>query len=110
LTTNSVVFIGSIWEPFYSATATIAEGVESALAARKLGFTGVVAMTGCSRFRTFDPPWIWQSLTICAENDAASESAWRAAVPRWREKGHRVRVVAPPSGDANDYVKGAQHG
>ena len=107
---NGVVFVSSIFESFYSATATLAEGVESALAARKLGFTGVVAMTGCSRFRTLYPPWIWQSLTICAENDAASENAWRAAVPRWRAAGHRVRVVAPPVGDANDYLKGAHHG
>ncbi len=107
---NSVVFIGSIWEPFYSATATIAEGVESALAARKLGFTGVVAITGVSRLRTFQPPFIWGSITGIAENDEASENAWRAAAPRWREKGHRVRVVAPPSGDANDYLKGVHHG
>jgi hypothetical protein len=109
---NGVVFIGSIWEQFYSATATIAEGVESALAARKLGFTGVVAMTGCSRFRTFDPPWIWQSLTICAENDAASESAWRAAVPRWRAAGHKMRVVAPNDGlkDANSIFEGGVDG
>jgi hypothetical protein len=109
---NGVVFCNSIFASFYSATATLAEGVESALAARKLGFTGVVAMTGCSRFRTFDPPWIWQSLTICAENDAASESAWRAAVPRWRAAGHKMRVVAPHEGlkDANSIFEGGADG
>ncbi len=107
---NGVVFVSSIFEQFYSATATIAEGIESALAARKLGFAGVVAITGVSRLRTFQPPFIWGSITGIAENDAASESAWRDAAPRWREKGHRVRVVAPPTGDANDYLKGAHHG
>ena len=107
---NGVVFLSSIWEQFYSATATICEGVESALAARKTGFPGVVAITGVSRLRTFSPPFIWGHITGIAENDEASESAWRDATPRWREAGHRVRVVAPPSGDANDYLKGAHHG
>lgn len=106
---NGVVFISSIFESFYSATATVAEGIESALAARKLGFTGVVAITGVARLRTFEPPFIWGSITGLAENDAASESTWRAAAPRWREAGHRVRLVAPPSGDANDYVRVAAH-
>jgi hypothetical protein len=104
------VFISSIWEQFYSATATICEGIESALAARELNFPGVVAITGVSRLRTFDPPFVWGHITGIAENDEASDSAWRAAAPRWREAGYRVRVVAPPSGDANDYLKGAQHG
>ena len=107
---NGVVFASSIFEQFYSASSTICEGVESALAARKLGFPGVVAITGVSRLRSFSPPFIWGSITGIAENDEASESAWRDAAPRWRGAGHRVRVVAPPSGDANDYLRGAHHG
>ena len=90
---------------FYSATATICEGVESALAAMRLGFSGVVAMTGVSRVRTFEPPFVWGTITGITENDAASESAWRAAAPRWRAAGHQVRVIAPPTGDANDYIR-----
>ncbi|WP_292532289.1 toprim domain-containing protein [Methylocystis sp.] len=105
---NSVVFVSSIWESFYSATATIAEGVETALAMRKLGFQGCVALAGAGRFRTFEPPFHWGHITISGENDAgASQSAWRDAGPRWAAAGHDVAIWTPPDGfkDANDLLR-----
>lgn len=104
---NGVVFCGSIWESFYSATACIAEGVETALAMRKLGFTGCAALAGAGRFRSFVPPFHWGELVVAGENDAgASEGAWRGAGPRWAKDGHNVKVWAPPAGlkDANDLI------
>lgn len=104
---NSVVFCGSIWECFYGATATIAEGVETALAMRSLGFSGCVALAGAGRFRTFDPPFHWGEITISGENDSgASENGWREAGPRWSADGRDVAVWVPPPGqkDANDLV------
>lgn len=111
---NAVVFVSSIWEPFYSGCATIAEGVETALAMRKLGFQGCVALAGAGRFRSFEPPFHWGQITISGENDAgASQSAWRDAGPRWALTGHDVDVWTPPEGlkDANDVVlAGAREG
>lgn len=104
---NAVVFCSSIFESFYAGSATIAEGVETALAMRKLGFHGCVALAGAGRFRTFEPPFHWAQITISGENDAgASRSAWREAGPRWASTGHDVDVWAPlpELKDANDVV------
>jgi putative DNA primase/helicase len=104
---NACVFVGSIWENFYGATATIAEGTESALGMKALGFEGVAALAGAGRFRSFTPPPHWAAITISGENDAgASEAAWRDAGPRWAAAGHDVEVWTPPAGlkDANDLI------
>ncbi|WP_292529536.1 toprim domain-containing protein [Methylocystis sp.] len=105
---NAVVFWSSIFESFYAGSATIAEGVETALAMRKLGFQGCVALAGAGRFRTFEPPFHWGQITISGENDAgASQSAWRDAGPRWAAAGHDVAIWTPPDGfkDANDLLR-----
>ena len=104
---NAVVLCSSMFESFYAGSATIAEGVETALAMRKLGFQGCFALAGAGRFRTFEPPFHWGQITISGENDAgASQSAWRDAGPRWAAAGHDVDVWAPLHGlkDANDVV------
>jgi len=104
---DGVVLCGSLWEPFYSGAATIAEGVETALAMRKLGFVGAMALAGVGRFKTFEPPFHVISITVSGENDAtASENGWRDAGPRWAKAGHEVTVWTPPDGikDANDFV------
>jgi putative DNA primase/helicase len=104
---NAVVFLSSIWQLFYDATATIAEGVETALAMRSLGFEGCIALAGAGRFRSFELPPHWAAITISGENDAgASESAWRDAGPRWAHAGHDVKVWLPPPAlkDANDLI------
>jgi putative DNA primase/helicase len=93
---------------------TIAEGVETALAMRKLGFQGCVALCSVSRFRAFELPPGIRSVTISGENDGgASEAAWRAAGERWARAGVEVEVWAPPETDdagkplkdANDLLK-----
>lgn len=105
---NAVVFIGSIWESFYGAEATIGEGVETMLAMRALGFNGCVALAGSGRFERFEPPFHWGNIVISGENDPkASEKAWRSAGPRWAKAGHFVTVWTPPDPklkDANDLV------
>jgi putative DNA primase/helicase len=104
---NACVFVGSIWEFFYRAEACIGEGVETMLSMKALGFSACAALAGAGRFRSFTPPPHWAAITISGENDAgASESAWRAAGPRWAHAGHDVRVWTPPPGmkDANDLV------
>lgn len=104
---DGCVFIGNPFESFYAAMATIAEGVETALAMRALGHEGCVALAGASRFRSFLPPFHWGAITISGErDDGASERAWRDAGPRWAAEGRDVSVWAPPSGfkDANDFV------
>ncbi len=104
---NAVVFVDGPMTHFYSASATISEGVETALAMRTIGFEANVALSGAGRFRTFQPPWIWSHLTISGERDAgASEKAWRDAGPRWAVEGHDVHVWAPPLAqkDANDIL------
>lgn len=110
---DGVVFIGSPFESFYKASATIAEGVETALAMRALGHESCVALTGASRFRTFRPPLNWGRTVIAAENDdGASERAWRDAGERWsREDRRHVEVISPSDGslkDANDVLMGAR--
>jgi putative DNA primase/helicase len=105
---NAVVFCSSIFESFYAGSATIAEGVETALAMRKLGFQGCVALAGAGRFRSFEPPFHWGQITISGENDAgASQSAWRGAGPRWAAADHGIEVWTPPDGfkDANDLLR-----
>ncbi len=102
---NGVVFVSSLWEIFNCATATISEGVETALAMRALGFQGCVALAGSGRFKCFEPPGHFALITVSGENDAgASEKGWRDAAPRWAKAGHSVDVWAPPAGlkDAND--------
>jgi hypothetical protein len=104
---NGVVFVSSLWEIFNCATATIAEGVETALAMRALGFQGCVALAGAGRFRTFEPPGHFALITVSGENDSgASEKGWSSAGPRWAAAGHSVDVWTPPAAfkDANDIL------
>ena len=82
---GAAAFLSSIWESFYTCSATIGEGVETMLAARTLGFKGCLALCGASRFRTFEPPAHLCRIIIAGENDGASASAWRAAGARWAE-------------------------
>jgi putative DNA primase/helicase len=104
---DGVAFIGSVWELFYGAQATIAEGVETALAMQIFGHGGVVALGGAGRFRSFEPPYHWADITIAGENDGgASEAGWRAAGNRWAAGGRTVKIWLPPEGckDANDVL------
>ena len=98
---SGVVLCTSIFEVLSDAAATIAEGVETALAMRALGFRGAMALCSASRFRTFDLPPCIRAVTISAENDGgASEAAWRTAGERWARSGVEVQVWAPPETDA----------
>jgi putative DNA primase/helicase len=109
---DAVVFVSSIWECFYGGEATIAEGVETSLAMRSMGFKGCVAVTGASRFKNISIPYHWGTVTIGAENDAASETAWHTAGERFTAEGRTVMIWKPPSGfkDANNLIqaKGAK--
>lgn len=107
---DGVVFLSSIWNAFYgigdAPVVTIAEGIETALAMRAMGFPGCVALAGAGRFRSFELPPHWGEIIISGENDGGpSESGWRAAGPHWARQWRNVDVWVPdePHKDANDH-------
>jgi putative DNA primase/helicase len=80
----------------------IAEGVESALAARQIGF-GATWATGSAR--EFEPIDGVNELVIIGERDDASRKAVDACSALWRERGRDVVLALPMAGnDFNDYL------
>lgn len=104
---DGAVLCSSLWDLFYSSHATVAEGVETALSMKALGFDGCIAAAGVGRFKNFAPPFHITSITVSGENDGgASSNGWRDAGPRWAAEGREVIVWAPPGEmkDANDIL------
>ena len=85
----------------------IAEGLETAMAARQLGFAPVWALGSAgaiSRFPVLDGVSL---LMLLGENDQASADAIRLCGKRWHRAGRQVRVVLPTIGsDLNDALRG----
>jgi hypothetical protein len=80
----------------------IAEGLESALAARQLGFGPVWALGSA---RTFPPVDGINELIILGERDEASRKAANASFRLWTEHGNDVFLALPKAGnDFNDVL------
>jgi putative DNA primase/helicase len=83
----------------------IAEGIESALAARQLGFGAVWALGSARRFLPVDGV---RELIILGERDDASRRATDVCSESWIARGMTVHLALPAIGkDFNDYVMGA---
>jgi putative DNA primase/helicase len=84
----------------------VAEGVESALAARQLGFSPVWALGSAKSFAPVDGV---ERLVILGEHDEPSRKAANACSELWIENGREVLFALPASGfgDFNDLAMGA---
>jgi putative DNA primase/helicase len=86
----------------------IAEGVETAMAARRLGLKPTWALGSTSFIAAFPVLPGVECLTILAENDAASAKAVQTCAARWHAAGRIVLINRPSYGkDLNDALKGA---
>jgi putative DNA primase/helicase len=88
---------------------TIGEGIETALAARQLGFKPAWAMGSVSTMSTFPVLSGIEALTLLAEDDkkGANAKAIHACGMRWHGAGREVITVASKTGgDVNDAIKG----
>jgi putative DNA primase/helicase len=80
----------------------VAEGVESALAARQLGFGATWALGSAREFAPIDGV---NELVILGEGDAASRKAAEACARLWQDQGRAVSLAVPASGgDFNDLL------
>jgi len=86
----------------------IGEGIETCLAARKLGFRPVWAMASAGAVAGFPVLPGVEALTLLAENDPASDRAIGQCAERWHAAGREVMIVTPTIGsDLNDAMRGA---
>jgi len=80
----------------------IAEGLESALAARQLGFGTTWALGSARRLMPIDGV---NELVILGERDDASRKAAHACAEVWRARGRQVCLALPSAGDDfNSYL------
>jgi putative DNA primase/helicase len=87
----------------------IAEGAETAMAARQLGLKPTWACGSTVTIAAFFPVLSGiECLTILAEHDEASAKATQECGERWHAAGREVRIVRPIAGkDLNDAIRGA---
>lgn len=84
----------------------IAEGVESALAARMLGYRPTWAVGSASAIAAFPVLPGIEALTILGEDDEANANAARTCAQRWIAAGEEVSLLEPiGGGDANDVLR-----
>jgi putative DNA primase/helicase len=83
----------------------IGEGVETAMAARQLGFMPVWAVGSVGAISFFPLIDYVKQLLILGESGDASARAIKFCGKRWRKAGRHVRIVMPNSGnDLNDVL------
>jgi putative DNA primase/helicase len=88
------------------AELAIAEGVETALAARQLGFAPAWALGSAGAISKFPVLEGVNKLTLLAENDQSNATAVRYCGKRWHRAGRKVRIVQPTVGsDLNDVLR-----
>ena len=86
----------------------IAEGIETALAGRLLGFRPCWALASAGGVKAFPVLAGVEVLTILGENDDANRRAVEECAKRWHQAGREVLVVEPASGsDILDAMRGA---
>ena len=84
----------------------IAEGLETAMAARQLGLRPTWALGSTSFIAAFPVLSGIECLTLLAENDAASAKAVQACAERWHAAGRVVLINKPARGnDLNDAIR-----
>lgn len=103
------VIFGDLWSLYYGGGELhISEGVETALAVRRLfGAELVVALGSAGAIRDFEYMRSVRRLVIHAERDenGTSERAAFECFARWRDHIRNVEIVAPrESSDANDVI------
>jgi putative DNA primase/helicase len=80
----------------------VAEGIESALAARQLGFGATWALGSAREFAPIDGVY---ELVILGEGDAASRKAAEGCARLWQDQGRAVSLAVPATGgDFNDLL------
>src|SRR5262249_3277822 len=83
----------------------IAEGIETAMAAIKLGIGPAWALGSAGRFNFFTVLPKVRHLILDEESDEASRSAVKICARRWRRAGRRTSIVSSEFGsDLNDAV------
>ena len=86
----------------------IGEGLETCAAARQLGIRPVWALGSSGTVQTLSVLTGVESLTILAENDAASAKSVEACAQSWHSAGREVLINRPTRGsDLNDAIRGA---
>jgi putative DNA primase/helicase len=84
---------------------SVGEGIETAMAARQLGFKPAWALGSVGAVSFFPVMDNVKRLVILGEQGEASQNAMRICGKRWRNAGRTVRAVVPKVGsDLNDVV------
>jgi hypothetical protein len=87
----------------------VAEGVETAMAARQLGLRPTWALGSAGAVAAFPVLSGIESLTLLAEHDDTSAKAVEACAARWHEAGREVIINEPIDGkDLNDVLRRAR--
>jgi putative DNA primase/helicase len=87
----------------------VAEGIESAMAARQIGLRPTWALGSAGAIGSFPVLAGIETLSILREHDAANEKAANACAERWLAAGREVRDVTPIRGkDINDALREAR--
>ncbi len=85
----------------------VAEGVETALQGRQLGFRPAWALGSAGAISAFPVLPGIEALTIHAERDATNARAVETCAARWHAAGREVRIIRPLTGsDLNDAARG----
>ena len=97
--------------PLEGPALGIAEGIETALAVmQRAGWRPVWAGTCAGAVGRFPIIPGAASLALFADADPPGMAAARQAAQRWRNAGKAARIIAPPSGDWDDALKGGANG
>jgi putative DNA primase/helicase len=104
---RAAVMLGTVTD----GRLAIAEGVETAMAARQLGIgCGTWALGSVGAISRFPVLPTVKHLTFCGETGDACKQAMRWCGLRWRKAGRRVTIVMPEVGsDLNDEIIARRH-
>ena len=101
---GAVIFLSCPIMAAYRQVITVAEGLETALSAKKRGFQGVIAAGSSGAIASL--PYIdgVREIFLCVETDVASRKAIEKCGNAWHHAGAKVRLVEPSegAGDLND--------
>ena len=83
----------------------LAEGIETALSARQVGYRPAWAMGSAGAIEAFPVlPWI-EAISVFGENDARSRQAARVVSSRYKAAGLEMLFLEAESGDINDALR-----
>lgn len=105
---NAVMFLTSPTIAAHRQVLTVAEGLETALSAKRRGFHGVIAAGNSGNIAALPVIDGIRHLFLCVERDEASRRAIGECGNRWSRSGVEVRLITPASGakDLNDEDRG----